>query len=48
MVQIREYKQKQLKSHKVTMGFLRTDLPTGMTKTFAARIWVYVRKEAAP
>jgi hypothetical protein len=48
MAQIREYKQKQLKSHKVMMGLLRTDLPTCMTKSFAARIWVYVRKEAAP
>jgi hypothetical protein len=48
MAQIREYKQKQLKSQKVTMGLLRTDLPNCMTKSFAARIWVYVRKEAAP
>jgi hypothetical protein len=48
MAQIREYKQKQLTSHEVAMGLLRTDLPACITKSFAARIWVYVRKEAAP
>jgi hypothetical protein len=48
MARIREYKQKQLISHKVTIALLRTELPAGMTKSFAAMIWVYVRKEAAP
>jgi len=48
MSQIRENKQKQLKSHKVATMLVRISLPARVTRTCGLGIFVGWRKEAAP